>query len=209
MRIFILGARAESSLPRDVWLQLSHMFPQYVTFHLIFVGPEAMLNRESEFPLPDRTPSNPFGAVVEDRLGSQMKISTFVEYYHTLHASGIFAPFDPYFDCFVLFHPGLGHPASEFEWAETVPMLLETKCPVIATGYTPWDLSRDFDWVSKKVGGEVDLLLEPGENRFRSLRWDLNDLDPNDISAGNWGIWAFRGKRYEAKTYEEEAEAKE
>jgi len=44
--------------------------------------------------------------------------------------------------------------------------------------------------------GEVDLLMEPGENRFRSLRWDLNDLDPTDVSCGNWGIWAFRGKRY-------------
>jgi len=45
------------------------------------------------------------------------------------------------------------------------------------------------------VGGEMDLLMEPGENRFRSLRWDLNDLDPQDISCGNWGIWGFRGKR--------------
>jgi mitochondrial splicing suppressor protein 51 len=135
-----------------------------------------------------------------------MKISTFVEYHRTLHQSGIFAPYDPYFDCFVLFHPGLGHPASEFEWAETVPMLLETKVPIIATGYTEWDMQRDFNWVKNKVGGEVDLLLEPGENRFRSLRWDLNDLDPGDVSAGNWGVWAFRGKRYEATRKEAETE---
>jgi hypothetical protein len=38
-----------------------------------------------------------------------------------------------------------------------------------------------------------------GENRFRSLKWDLNDLDPHDVTAGNWGVWAFRGKRYEAE----------
>lgn len=56
-------------------------------------------------------------------------------------------------------------------------------------------MERDRKWVEEKVGGEVDLLMEPGENRFRSLRWDLNDLDPQDISCGNWGIWAFRGKR--------------
>ena len=35
-----------------------------------------------------------------------------------------------------------------------------------------------MDWVRKSVVGEFDMLLEPGENRFRSLRWDLNDLDP-------------------------------
>lgn len=37
MRVFVLGARAESSLPREVWVQLTHMFPR-VAFHLIFIG---------------------------------------------------------------------------------------------------------------------------------------------------------------------------
>jgi mitochondrial splicing suppressor protein 51 len=195
MRIFIIGARAESSLPREVWVQLTHLFPR-VSFHLIFIGPESMANRDAEFPLPERTPGNPFGAVIEDRITSSIKISTFVEYYHTLHKTGHFYPYDPYFDCFVLFHPGLGHPASSHEWEETVPQLLETKVPILVTGYTQYDMERDFDWVKRTVGGEVDLLMAPGENLFRSLRWDLNDLDPQDISCGNWGIWAFRGKRY-------------
>jgi len=196
VRIFILGARAESSLPRNVWVQLSHLFPRG-KFHLIFVGPESMSNRDDEFPLPPRTASNPFGAIVEDRVWPTMKISTIVDYYHTLHKAGHFAPYDPYFDCFVMFHPGMGHPASSHEWAETVPLLLETKAPIIVTGYTQYDMERDIEWVNKTCRGEFDMLLEPGENKFRSLRWDLNDLDPQDISCGNWGVWAFRGKRYE------------
>lgn len=161
-----------------------------------------MANRDDEFPLPERTPSNPFGGIVEDRLGGSMKMTTFVEYYHTMHQTGQFAPYDPYFDVFMLFHPGLGHPASSHEWEETLPMLLETKCPIICTGYTAWDMERDRRWVAEKAGGEADILLEPGENIFRSLRWDLNDLDPGDVSCGNWGVWAFRGKRYEAKVAE-------
>lgn len=159
-----------------------------------------MANRDSEFPLPDRTPGNPFGAIVEDKIGPQLKISTYVEYFHTLHRAQHFAPYDPYFDAFVLFHPGLGHPASSHEWAQSIRPLLDTKVPIISTGYTQWDMDRDIDWVKKTFGNEMDILLEPGENRFRSLRWDLNDLDPQDVSAGNWGIWAFRGKRYEAQT---------
>jgi splicing suppressor protein 51 len=194
VRIFILGARAESSLPRDAWVQLAHLFPRS-RIHLIFIGPESMLNRDDEFPLPPRTPSNPFGTIVEDRVWPTMKISTIVDYYHTIHRTGYFYPYDPYFDCFVLFHPGLGHPASSHEWEETLPMLLETKAPIIVTGYTQADMQRDIDWVNKTASGEFDVLLEPGENRFRSLRWDLNDLDPQDVSAGNWGVWAFRGKR--------------
>ncbi|KAI1414651.1 zinc-finger of mitochondrial splicing suppressor 51-domain-containing protein [Hypoxylon sp. FL1857] len=199
VRLFILGARAESSLPRNVWVQLAHLFPRG-KFHLIFIGPESMTNRDDEFPLPPRTPSNPFGAIVEDRVWPTMKISTIVDYYHTLHKTGQFYPYDPYFDCFVMFHPGLGHPASSHEWTETVPLLLETKAPIIVTGYTQYDMDRDLEWVRKTCGGEFDMLMEPGENIFRSLRWDLNDLDPQDISCGNWGVWAFRGKRYEATT---------
>lgn len=195
VRIFILGARAESSLPRNVWVQLAHLFPRG-KFHIIFIGPESMANRDDEFPLPPRTPSNPFGAIVEDRVWPTMKISTIVDYYHTIHKTGQFYPYDPYFDCFVMFHPGLGHPASSHEWAETVPLLLETKAPIIVTGYTQYDMDRDIEWVRKTCSGEFDLLMEPGENTFRSLRWDLNDLDPQDISCGNWGVWAFRGKRY-------------
>ncbi|KAL8908298.1 MAG: hypothetical protein Q9207_000921 [Kuettlingeria erythrocarpa] len=195
-RIFILGARAESSIPRDVWIQLEYLFHR-ATFHLIFIGPESMTNRDAEFPLPERTSANPFGGIVEDRLSHNTKITTFVEYYHTMHKANYFQPFDPYFDCFVLFHPGLGHPASAHEWEETVPQLLETKVPIICTGYTEWDMQRDKQWVEEKMAGEVDMLLEPGENTFRSLRWDLNDMDPTDLSCGNWGVWAFRGKRYE------------
>ncbi|KAL4801888.1 Oxysterol-binding protein-domain-containing protein [Aspergillus unguis] len=197
VRIFILGARAESSLPRDVWLQLSHIFPRSL-IHLIFIGPESMANRDEEFPLPERTSENPFGGIVEDRLGGQMKISTYVDYFHTMYKAQYFQPFDPYLDCVVLFHPGLGHPASSHEWEETLPLLLETKVPIITTGYTQWDMERDINWVREKCAGEFDILLEPGENIFRSLRWDLNDLDPHDVSCGNWGLWAFRGKRYEA-----------
>jgi splicing suppressor protein 51 len=196
IRIFILGARAESSLPREVWAQMVYLFPR-ATFHLIFIGPESMANRDAEYPLPERTPSNPFGAVVEDRISSLMKVSTIVDYFHTIHDTGHFAPYDPYFDCFMLFHPGLGHPASSHEWEETLPKLLETKVPIICTGYTNSDMKRDNAWVEEQTKGEYDVLLEPGENVFRSLRWDMNDLDPSDISCGNWGVWAFRGKRYE------------
>lgn len=195
IRIFILGARAESSLPRDIWIQLQYLFPR-ASIHLVFIGPESMANRDAEYPLPDRTPENPFGAIVEDRISDKMKITTYVDYFHTLHEANLFYPYDPYFDCFMLFHPGIGHPASAHEWEETIPQLLATKVPIICTGYTDWDMQRDWDWVMKKCAGEVDLLMEPGENLFRSLRWDLNDLDPQDISCGNWGVWAFRGKRY-------------
>ena len=41
-RIFILGARAESSLPPHVWEQLTMLFPSAL-FHLYFIGPQVSL----------------------------------------------------------------------------------------------------------------------------------------------------------------------
>ncbi|KAF2271872.1 uncharacterized protein EI97DRAFT_437451 [Westerdykella ornata] len=205
VRLFVLGARAESSLPRETWMQMVYLFHR-VQFSLHFIGPESMANREKELPLPERTPLNPFGAVIEDRISNALKISTFVEYYHTMHKTGHFYPYDPYFDCFICFHPGFGNPASLHEWEETLPLLLETKCPVIATGYSPWDMQQDVEHLQKRYGNEMDFLLEPGENLFRSLRWDLNDLDPHDVNCSNWGLYAFRGKRYEATPKEVEPE---
>jgi splicing suppressor protein 51 len=196
VRIFVLGARAESSLPRDVWLQLTHMFTN-AAINIIFIGPESMMNRESEGPLPEKTPENPFGMITEDRLGAFLKINTIVDYFHNVHQTGYFAPYDPYFDCFMLYHPGFGNPVSSQEWAPTLPQLLETKVPIICTGFTKQDMMQDIDWLKKTAAGEYDMLLEPGENIFRSLKWDLNDQDPADISCANWGLWAFRGKRYD------------
>lgn len=161
---------------------------------MIFIGPESMATRDD--PLPEPTERNPWGKIIDERFDYKMKISTYVQYYHTLHKAGEFAPYDPYFDCFVMFHPGLGHPASSHEWEETVPLLFETKVPIIITGYTEWDMNRDWKWMCERFGGEFDLLMEPGENKFRSLRWMLNDWDPRDITCANWGVWAFRGKRY-------------
>lgn len=42
MRIFVLGARAESSLPPHVWEQLCLLFPSAL-FHLFFIGPQVSL----------------------------------------------------------------------------------------------------------------------------------------------------------------------
>ena len=39
VRVFILGARAESSLPPHVWQQLSYVFPG-CRFHIFFIGPQ-------------------------------------------------------------------------------------------------------------------------------------------------------------------------
>ncbi|KAH9951949.1 zinc-finger of mitochondrial splicing suppressor 51-domain-containing protein [Amylocystis lapponica] len=57
MRIFILGARAESSLPPHVWEQLCLLFPSAL-FHLYFIGPQVSLPKPvSELKKPTEKPA--------------------------------------------------------------------------------------------------------------------------------------------------------
>ncbi|KIL69619.1 hypothetical protein M378DRAFT_156843 [Amanita muscaria Koide BX008] len=59
VRIFILGARAESSLPPHVWQQLCLLFPS-THFHLFFIGPQVSL------PKPPGTVQNPIPETKSD-----------------------------------------------------------------------------------------------------------------------------------------------
>ncbi|KAJ7582628.1 zinc-finger of mitochondrial splicing suppressor 51-domain-containing protein [Mycena floridula] len=54
VRIFVIGGRAESSLPPNVWEQLGFLFPS-ANFHVIFVGPEVSLPRDLKNPTAPRT----------------------------------------------------------------------------------------------------------------------------------------------------------
>jgi splicing suppressor protein 51 len=49
VRVFILGARAESSLPPHVWEQLCMLFPS-THFHLFFIGPQVSLPKPPKSP---------------------------------------------------------------------------------------------------------------------------------------------------------------
>ena len=56
MRIFVLGARAESSLPPHVWEQLTLLFPAAL-FHLYFIGPQVSLPKRPATVSSDSTSS--------------------------------------------------------------------------------------------------------------------------------------------------------
>ncbi|CAL1704973.1 unnamed protein product [Somion occarium] len=63
-RIFILGARAESSLPPHVWEQLCMLFPSAL-FHLYFIGPQVSLPKSKNADAPKPASSSTSGASPE------------------------------------------------------------------------------------------------------------------------------------------------
>ncbi|KAM0753901.1 hypothetical protein T439DRAFT_322786 [Meredithblackwellia eburnea MCA 4105] len=201
VRIFVVGARAESSLPPHVLQQLSHVFPR-VPLHVFFVGPEAILPPQS------RTSTEVYGvpshtAIVSDNL----TLTTLLCPYEEIHDS--LGPFDPYLDVFFAFSPGFGFPSEteegktqlETNWLRSVLQILETKCALFCTGFSPVDLERDIVALDKSEGikGEFDWLLTPGENIFGSEKWEVAEFDPRVTVKTNWGLYGIRGKRYEVR----------
>jgi splicing suppressor protein 51 len=91
-RIFILGARYESSLPPNAWEQLALLFPA-AHLHVYFIGPQTALPRPAEEDQPKPSPSAPPPSsgiftsdkavaekpVQEDRPGEAARISTETE----------------------------------------------------------------------------------------------------------------------------------
>lgn len=118
--------------------------------------------------------------------------------------------------CSCLGSPGFGFPSSiapgqlqvnrEAEWGETLPLVLETKCPLFVTGFSPKDVERDVQALGAygsggrgtlllracslncplvvfhlseglpDVDGRFDWLINPGENHFASEKWEVAEL---------------------------------
>lgn len=193
-RIFVLGARAESTLPGDVWMQGLPLIFSDISFHVHFIGPEATVPK-------GRNVSRTVDGGLTEYYHPRLTFTTHQDLYHTLHQSQTFAPFDPYLDVFFLPCPGLGHPKTQGQWADTMPALLETKCGIFITGYSAEDMQRDIKFIAETCKNEHDLLLRPGLNEFASRKWDISDLNPRDVIQNNWGVFGVRGKLYEATLY--------
>lgn len=190
MRIFIVGARAEAQLPGHVWKQLQYLFPNK-KIDIIFIGPESCLLEDNL----DKVP-------IEKQIDNTLKLIYYPNYFHELHHSQDFFPYDPYNDVFFLFHPGFANNELKPYWVnETIPNLLDTKCAIFHTGLHENDILKDTKLLEKEFGDKLDVLMTPTKNIFGSTKWELNDYNPQEVYQFNMYVAGFRGKRYHAVKY--------
>ena len=149
----------------------------------------------------------------------QISITGIQARYNDIHPA-LADSLDPYTDVFFFFCPGFGFPStsgaltptgqpvlqvnSPTEWGGTLQYLLQTKCAIFVTGFSPADVERDVRSLAtaEGVAGEFDWIITPGENPFGSERWEVADFDPRVMVKTNWGIWGIRGKRRDIKEWE-------
>lgn len=190
MRIFLLNARSEAMLPPHVWKELTYLFPD-VSFEIHFIGPESRFDREKKRFIVKDVP-------IVNRIDD-----TICFYYHTkdfnvLHEAQDFFPYDPYLDVFFAFHPRFAVDELEDAWKKAVPGLLDSKCAIFSTAYHKQALDSDYKWLQDNFQKDMDILMTPVENTFKSTKWELNDLNPQEVYQFNQWLFGFRGKRYHA-----------
>ncbi|WFD42421.1 translational activator for mitochondrial COX1 [Malassezia psittaci] len=128
VRIFVVGARAEATLPPEVWRQIEYNFPK-APIHVIMIGPEAPIQpktmsgswnspsykeRAVNFPFPARSIAVSPGLTITVIQATYERVHPFME------------PFDPYTDAFFAFAPGFGFP-SEIAVEETARLRAEER----------------------------------------------------------------------------------
>ncbi|OLL24470.1 Protein MSS51, mitochondrial, partial [Neolecta irregularis DAH-3] len=212
VRIFIVGARSEASLPKFFWQQMAYMFP-HSKFNIIFIGPEANIGLVGEAGIRQckredearaRAGLEPLDRSQKtvEAFSPQLTFITYPEVFQGLHESKTFVPYDPYYDVFFLFGPGLAYEKVQEGWRTTIKQLLDTKCAIFCTGYNEKDMKKDVNFIQDNFSCHYDILLTPGKHRFKSLAYEPSWFDPREIAQTNWGIYGIRGKRYQVRAAE-------
>jgi splicing suppressor protein 51 len=151
MRIFVLGARAESTLPPSHWQQLTYLFPRNY-FEINFIGPEVglpMLNKTDPRRLKGKgykfTRENEFGVPSYTlHVNHNMTLTSLSASYDDLHDQ--FGPFDPYTDIFFSFSPGLGFPHQEGMVARNRSPEVETETQHASSVTTQPQVQAETTW---------------------------------------------------------------
>lgn len=198
------GAPSEAPLPKSISsFKLSSTLGSYGPTKYLPPTPKLLSVNGPITKVPGRDESENYGVPAWTiPVTPEIAITNVQAPYERIHDQ--FGPFDPYSDVFFAFHPGFGFPSSmtpgkvqvqpEAEWGDTLPLVLQTKCPLFVTGFSPADVERDVKSLEGVPGvdGEFDWILNPGENFFCSEQWDVAEFDPRVLVKSNWGIWGIR-----------------
>jgi hypothetical protein len=159
LRICLVGARAEATLPLDYWREI--LVASNITNN------DSSLRWELDFCGPD---------VVAVQNHVTLKHDTSTLTINWLNSGYLHDMTDmPLWDGFALFNPGLGHDHLRQGWLPTLELVLKTRKPVLLTAHSERDAHRDATLLQ-----ELLLLGQPvtyHENAFASR---ITYKDPHD-----------------------------
>ncbi|OQS05777.1 hypothetical protein THRCLA_02129 [Thraustotheca clavata] len=164
-QVFMLGARAEATMPKHMW---NHLNPYRL--HIKMVGNHVPVIRK----LPPESPNDAVHVSFESKLYHELPTSTTTP------------------DAIVLFNPGLGHPHLKNLWAPSLNLALTTYKPLLITCFSAKDLHRDLealDNAAESLDGTLNFTKTAGINPFQSRKIIVDPLDPqNPIQTNQYSM---------------------
>lgn len=221
LKVLVVGARAESSLPALWWREcLASCHPSGTIdggLEVGLIGPELQTMRAN--PVTNeinvqlhpsvfaKQPGSGAGAEQEgEGRGPEARIYHVPDGLEMLHKHPEHMKLLLHTDLFVLFNPGLGHKALTKQWEETVKLLCMSRKPVLCTAHSLKDLNRDKQFLEnltsatdaeeQDLGEPLEFLFEPHQNPYASGRRTVDEKEEEgaQIVTTNLFIHAFRGK---------------
>jgi hypothetical protein len=138
LNIVCIGARAEASLPVHLWTEAVLACKGILgsSGSLSFIGPELQLPQS----LPN---SNTLQHTVQHN-GTALNLQWQKRMYHATDSGDHIA------DVYVLYNPGLGHPALSSNWCTTIDAVISTGKLIILTAHSELDAARDAQWLQNR-----------------------------------------------------------
>ena len=181
LRVCVVGARAECTLPVQYWRELLVVtMHQNIDFQIDFVGPDVPLKSSKV-----RTvPLDEHSQVIEMRFKRSYLHKAIFDELKSQKDNGDNTPekIKNKWDMFVLFNPGIGHPHLAKCWTPTLKFLAKTKKPTLITAHSEIDSERDLKIVQQMLSHDVaGEKLQYKKNPFSSR---LESVDPFPLEAG-------------------------
>lgn len=213
IKILVVGARSESSLPVPWWQEMLFANTNLLSHHLRMVGPGLQLNKEiagdasctadiRELTMMGDNEYSKFLRITNNySLSTAKKIH---DDFTVLHEHPESLKLLQWADVFVLFNPGYGNDNLKASWDPTMKLLLQTRKPILCTAYGHHDLKRDLTTLDaitaetddQELGEPIDFLIPPHENPFKTFKCTLDAREPGDhgIVTTNHSIYAIQAK---------------
>ncbi|GBG33506.1 Zinc finger MYND domain-containing protein 15 [Hondaea fermentalgiana] len=170
IRVSIVGARAESSLPALYWTHLVALAPDSARaqqWNLQFIGPDVSLS------------GPPVHDALRDREVSILNQVSFATAQRPLETCELPSP-----DLYAFFNSGIGHPKESKRWAQALADLKGSGRRALFTSFHADDLARDLKAL-EALGANINFVER--ENPLRSLSRESSP-DPSERVFANAAV---------------------
>lgn len=163
IKLQVLGARAEATMPRHIWEDLCYFHP-HRRFAIKLIGDHAPQMRKKA------------AAQVADTSANTLELEIINGLYHEIQDKTL-----P--DAFVMFNPGVGHPFLKSNWRPTIEAVLTSGRPILLTAFSEEDQERDLkvlNAIATDSRMELDFIVSPRLNPFQKRTCQM---DPSNLLA--------------------------